>query len=136
MTSLIPEESKKADIYKGIDFFGMSDPIKLSNADLTKPFIYHRKHGVFYIRNGYHSAAMTKMLCWELGVYNKDEIDTELLFGKKRTDVDIGFLSDYFIENTKGTCFLSSNSPHIFCGKIGYLDFRELTFFKGVSYLT
>lgn len=135
MNNLFFDEKQKRLLYQDLHLYGMSNPTKLNQADLRKPFIYHRKHGVFYVKNGCHSLAMTQLLCWDLGVNKKTEINTDLLFGKNNCDVDIGFLSDFFIENTKGTCFLSSNSDFIFCGRSGHLDFRELTFFKGVSYL-
>lgn len=135
MPSLFADDATRLSLYKELSLYGMSTPLKLNQANLSKPFVYHRKHGVFYVKNGCHALAMTQLLCWDLGVRNKNEIDTESLFGKKNDEVDIGFLADFFIENTKGTCFLSSNSEFIFCGKSGHLDFRELTFFKGVSYL-
>src|SRR5882672_2654102 len=40
----------------------MSFPVPLHESDLTKPFIYDRAYGVFYVAFGHHQVAMHTLL--------------------------------------------------------------------------
>ena len=51
----------------------MSDPVPLSIADLTRPFVYERQYGVIYVPGGYHPSAMSFLLALQLGC--EDGID-------------------------------------------------------------
>ena len=40
----------------------MSKPVSLFDADLSKPFVYQRGAGVFYVSPGYHQHAMALLM--------------------------------------------------------------------------
>ncbi len=52
--------------YKMVDS-GMGKPVKLKDADLTKPFVYQRGWGVSYVNPGYHQSAMRLLYTFHLG---------------------------------------------------------------------
>jgi hypothetical protein len=45
----------------------MSMPVQLIDADLSIPFIYDRRYGVFPVSNGHHQNAMATILAWDNG---------------------------------------------------------------------
>ena len=52
--------------YKMVDS-GMSRPIPLQEADLSKPFVYQRGFGVSYVNPGYHRSAMSLLYTFHKG---------------------------------------------------------------------
>lgn len=82
--------------------FCMSDPIHLAEADLSKSFVYARKHGVFYVPGGYHQSAMSFLLAIDHGC--EDGIDVGV---KLNLDYSNG-TADYWLEHTPGAAFKSS----------------------------
>jgi len=69
----------------------MSFPVPLHESDLTKPFIYDRAYGVFYVAFGHHQVAMHTLLA---------------IHGVEIDDISSG--ADMFIEEIPGTAFRSS----------------------------
>lgn len=55
--------------------YNMGFPVPLNEADLTQPFVYYRKYGVFYVGAGQHHFALSLLLAWEFGVKNYLRID-------------------------------------------------------------
>ena len=45
----------------------MSLPEPLAKADLTRPFVYARRYGVFYVPSGHHQHAMSILLAFRHG---------------------------------------------------------------------
>lgn len=43
----------------------MSLPVPLAKADLTKPFVYERRFGLFYVPFGFHHRAMSLLLAFQ-----------------------------------------------------------------------
>jgi hypothetical protein len=113
---------------------GMSFPVPLRKADLSKEFVYDRRYGVFHCNFGKHQFVMALLLAWDQGVKNYLDIDHKKLnisdWGKR----EIYNFADYYLENTKGTCFLSSQSKSIKVGKKGNLNSMELDYFSPIHY--
>lgn len=120
--------------WKMVDF-GLSMPVPLHKADLTKPFVYDRSFGVFYVPAAKHQSAMSLLLAWQLGKQNYLDIEPSDIDIHECNLSDTGVLSDYYLEHTKGTCFLSSVSKKIKAGKKGNLNSDELDCFGMVDYL-
>lgn len=43
----------------------MSLPSSIDQADLSKPFVYDRSYGVFFVPSGSHQVAMSLLLAWK-----------------------------------------------------------------------
>ncbi len=82
--------------------FGMSEPVPLALADLSRPFIYERRHGVFYVPSGLHPSAMSFLLALQLGCQHG--IDAGAQLGVKYSCGT----ADYWLEHTEGAAFRSS----------------------------
>lgn len=113
----------------------MSFPVSLNEADLTKPFVYDRRYGVFYVNIGMHVFAMALLLAWDQGVHKYMRIDYKPLGISDFMGGDACAYSDYFLENTKGTCYLPSLSKTIKAGAKCNLNDMELDYFYPVDYL-
>jgi hypothetical protein len=87
--------------------FCMSDPVPLSIADLTRPFVYERQYGVIYVPGGYHPSAMSFLLALQLGC--EDGIDA----AEKLNVTYSSGTADYWLENTPGAAFKSSVGKRI-----------------------
>ena len=108
---------------------GIGHPITLHEADLTKPFIYHRKYGIFYCSGGYHQSAMSLLLAFDNGL--KDGLTAAEHFNLEHSSGT----ADYWLGNTPGKAFKSSVSSKVHCGKKGFLTVIERRFFGDVVYL-
>lgn len=104
----------------------MSDPEPLDIADLTKPFIYDRDWGVFYIRPGLHQMAMCVLYAWRHGYPSiqrmlQEEPDFEKIakINNRRSDSEYYYIAELYILELKGTAMGSSTSDYI---QIGWLD--------------
>lgn len=106
--------------------FKMSEPVPLHKADLTKPFIYDRNFGVFYVPFGLHQAAMSLLLAWHFDTRTYLDLDVAALFGLR--DHDTGELSERFLMMS-GTCFKSGVGKQIICYKKSNLNETELDYF-------
>ncbi|PTH79063.1 hypothetical protein [Aeromonas veronii] len=137
--SLKPDFSSKENLDRKI-WWAMCDahmsmPRKLAEADLSKPFVYDRRYGVFYVPFGCHSMAMATILAWDLGVYSYMDIDNKAIgISDFRASCSTAF-SDYYLENTPGTCFKSSISKQVISGKPAGLNNQEKCFFGDIAYL-
>ena len=85
----------------------MSHPVPLGEADLTKPFVYERRFGVFYTPSGMHQSAMSFLLALQLGV------DTGIAAGQQLKVSCSAGTADYWLEHTPGAAFLSSVGKRI-----------------------
>ena len=130
------KDSLKDEFWWAMCDAGMSLPVPLRKADLSKEFVYDRRYGVFHCDFGKHQSVMALLLAWDHGVHNYLRIDYKSLnigeFGKS----DACSYADYYLENTKGTCFLSSQSETIKVGRKCNLNGLELDYFTPVQYLT
>jgi hypothetical protein len=129
------KESLKDEIWWSMCDAGMSFPVPLRKADLSKEFLYDRRYGVFYCDYGKHQFAMAQILAWDLGEENYLDIDYKSLGFSDFSRRDIYKYSDYYLTNTKGTCFLSSVSNSIKVGKKGNLNSNELDYFYPIQYI-
>lgn len=105
-------------------------PIPLEKADLTKPFVYHRKYGLFYVPSGSHNLTMATFLAFDHGFDKPLEVCTSL--GIK---LGISHCSDYWLEHTQGAAFKSSVSPKVQAGKRKHLNQKEKDYFGNISYI-
>jgi hypothetical protein len=94
----------------------MSQPVMLKNADITKPFVYDRRWGVFYTPFGHHQGAMRLLLTWQQGCRNENEMC-------ERLNIRYDRAADYWLQHTPGSAFLSG-APG---GKIQVWSFKNLT---------
>lgn len=114
---------------------GCSLPNPLGASKIPKSFIYDRRYGVFEVDFACHPSVMQMFLAWDNGFYRPARlIDKYEHFGLKRFCPYS--LADYWLENTRGTCYGSSISRRIICGRKGHLSSRELDYFFPVHYNT
>lgn len=114
---------------------GMSFPVPLRKADLSRPFLYDRRYGVFYCGFAKHQFAMALLLAWDNGVEDFFDIDHEKLGVSQWESRRPSAFADYYLENTKGTCFKSAVGKSIKAGKKGNLNGLEIDYFGMVDYL-
>lgn len=107
----------------------MGEPVPIAKADLSKPYVYDRKWGVFWVPMGHHQAAMSLLLAFHLGF--KDGLDVAEHLGLSYSHDT----ADYYLEHFPGTCFMSSQSKTVKAWKKGSLSAMELRFLRPVSYL-
>lgn len=107
---------------KFIDF-GMSDPIQLGEADLTIPFVYERRYGVFYVPGGMHQSAMSFLLAMQHGCKDGIEVAQKL-----QLNYSCG-TADYWLEKTPGAAFRSSVGKKIQVGSGRCLTIQERRLF-------
>jgi hypothetical protein len=82
---------------------GASEPIPPGRADLSKPFVYDRGWGVFYVPSGHHQQMMATLLAWNHGCKDTWEVSQKLGMRCMSTK-----LADHWLETTPGACFKSS----------------------------
>lgn len=99
----------------------MSDPVPLQEADLTKPFVYDRKYGVFYVPGGYHQLAMSFLLALD------NDCDSGIEVGEKLNLDFSDETSDYWLKHTPGAAFRSSAG---WDKKINVATMKGLTFLE------
>jgi hypothetical protein len=107
----------------------MEEPIPLEQADLTKPFVYDRRYGVFPVPRGSHQIAMSLLLAWEHGLKNG-----VLVAEKLKLSYSHG-TADHFLKHTEGTAFLSSVGKSICAGSKANLNEKEKDYFGRITYL-
>lgn len=105
----------------------MSMPVSLQDADLSKPFVYDRQYGFFYVPFGYHTAAMGLLLAFTIGEVN-------YINAAEKMNVKFDRMADKWLE-IEGHCFKSSVSNKVKAGKKGNLSFAELRVFGEVDYI-
>lgn len=105
----------------------MSNPVPLAEADLTKPFVYERRWGVFYVPFGYHAISMSLLLAWQ---NNCDSpIDVGDLLGLRASDET----ADHWLEHTEGAAFRSSVGKQIQVATRKGLTVQERRLFGDVA---
>ena len=87
--------------------FGMSEPVRLGVADLSKPFVYERAHGVFYVPAGMHPSSMSLLLAFQQGC--ADGVSVAEKLGLRYSSGT----SEYWLKHTPGAAFRSSVSKRI-----------------------
>lgn len=81
---------------------GMSLPVPLGAADPTRPFVYERDFGLFYVEHGHHQAAMSLLLAWRHGCDRGAEVALKL-----NLELSSG-TADRWLETAPGAAFRSS----------------------------
>lgn len=107
----------------------MSLPVTLKDADLTKPFVYDRRWGVFYVPFGQHQLAMSILLAFHHG--QTDAIDTAEMLGVEYS----GGSADLWLEKTPGAAFRSSVGKKVQAGPRGNLTAIERRFFGDLEHV-
>ena len=107
----------------------MSLPEPLAIADLSRPFVYDRRYGVFYVPSGHHQHAMSILLAFRHG-HTKGLAVAEHL--------GLAFshgTADEWLRTTPGACFLSSVGKNVLAGNRESLSVLERRIIgRGVSY--
>lgn len=107
----------------------MSLPVPLAKADLTKPFVYERRFGVFYVPGGFHQTAMSLLLAFQHDLTSGVDVSEKLKL--KYSDGT----SEYWLTHTPGACFRSSVGKKVQAGRKGSLTVMEWRRFGDVSYV-
>lgn len=111
------------------DFRGayMSEPIPLHLADVTRPFVYDRQFGLFYVPGGKHPFAMSFLLALQHNC--ADGIEVSELLG-----IDYGHgTAERWLTQTPGTAFKSSVSKTIYVGALHHINAIERRVFGSVE---
>lgn len=107
----------------------MSNPVPLAQADLSRPFVYERRWGVFYVPGGYHRIAMTLLLAWQHDCDCPVDVANKL-------GLDMSFdTADHWLANTDGAAFRSSVGKRIQVASRDKLNLQERRLFGEVSCL-
>ena len=114
----------------------VSDPVPLDEADLSKPFVYDREWGIFYVPSGYHQSVQCMLLAWKKGypsitdlLINDPELEAEV---KEKTYSSAGkysYLADKFLE-LQGTAMKSSIGDKLQVYSLKNLSFNEKAKFQ------
>lgn len=113
---------------------GMSNPVSLNEADLTRPFVYYRKFGVFYVTQGMHQYAMATLLAWEMDCYNYLRIDHKSIGISDFHSSEACVLADYFMDHYKGVCYMSSLNNKFRASNSKNLNELELDIFYPIVF--
>lgn len=100
----------------------MSDPVPLQQADLTKPFVYERRWGVFYTPFGYHQSAMGLLLAWQHGCRKVIPVTEKLGIAHDGA-------ADYWLQHTPGAAFRSAVGKKIQVASLKGLTLLERRLF-------
>ncbi|MDO9068661.1 MAG: hypothetical protein Q7W05_09430 [Deltaproteobacteria bacterium] len=104
----------------------MGRPVPLEQADLTKPFVYERRWGWFYVPSGHHQVAMTLLLAWQHRCDHPVDVAEKL--GLNFSDET----ADYWFEHTPGAAFRSSVGKKIQVASLKGLTIQERRLFGEV----
>jgi len=113
--------------------YEVSLPVELTAADLSRPFVYDRKWGVFYVGNGYHQAVMSLLFAFHNG-YN-DRFGAMYCAEALGVRFDSSALADMYLKTIKGTLYMSTMSHTLYAGKRSNLTPSERKFFGDIKYL-
>ena len=105
---------------------GMSMPVPLQEADLTKPFIYQRGFGISYVNLGHHMTVMSLLY-----IFNKGYIDYIDLLEDDKVDnnMECWEMADAWLE-LPGTAFRSSVGKGVIFNN---LSLFEEKYFRGYT---
>ena len=104
----------------------MGNPVPLEQADLTRPFVYERRWGVFYVPSGYHPISMSLLLAWQNDCDYPADVADKL--GLELSDET----SDHWLQHTAGAAFRSSVGKKIQVASLGKLTIQEKRMFGEV----
>lgn len=107
----------------------MEEPVPLEQADLSKPFVYDRKYGVFPVAKGLHQIAMSLLLAWDNDLKNGVQVAEKLKLPYSHGT------ADYYLKNTEGTAFRSSVGKIVWAGHKDNLTEKEKDYFGRINYL-
>jgi len=106
---------------------GMECPVPLGEADLTRPFVYERRWGVFYVPMGMHPSAMSLLLAFQYGL-------TKGLKVAERLSLDYSDeTADYWLKHTPGAAFRSSVGKRIQVGSFSNMTVQERRAFSDAT---
>lgn len=104
-------------------------PVPLKDADLTKPFVYDRKWGVFYVPQGYHNIIMATLLA-----FHHDELNYFAVGTKLGINMSLSNAADLWLKNTIGVAFKSSVRDYIYIGAFKNLSvFERRVFHRAIE---
>jgi len=107
----------------------MGLPVPLREADMSRPFVYERAHGVFYVPMGSHQHAMSVLLAFQHGLCKGLEVAEKLALEFSHGT------ADHWLESTPGAAFRSSVGKKVQAGKPGNLTVIERRRLGVVEYL-
>ena len=107
--------------------FHMSKPVPLASADLSRPFVYERQYGLFYVPSGLHQSAMSFLLALQHGLDHGIDVAEKLKL--KYSDGT----ADHWLEHTPGAAFKSSVGKRIQVAKHRGLTIQERRLFGDVD---
>jgi hypothetical protein len=113
--------------YKFCDAGG-GRPMALAAFDLTKPFVFFRKYGIFPVNHGHHQQVMALLYAWEHDYH----CPYDMIRDKKIREIST--LADAFLEELDGTAFRSSVGKKVVAGKRTSLTTIEKRKFGEISY--
>lgn len=102
-------------------------PVALENADLSQPFVYDRKYGLFYVPMGYHQVTMSTLLAFHFGMVCGFDV------AKKLNLIFACETADYWLEHIPGTAFKSSCTKNVLVAHCSNLNAHEKLFFKQIT---
>lgn len=105
----------------------MGLPVPLAEADLSRPFVYERRWGVFYVPGGYHPSAMSLLLAFQHGLCCGIDVGEKL-----KVSCSSG-TADYWLEHTPGAAFRSSVGRCVSVGSLKGLTIQERRLFGEVK---
>lgn len=108
----------------------MELPVPLAKADLSRPFVYCRQYGVFFVGYGHHQSAMSLLLAFECGV--RGGIEVGKLLGLKFPYET----ADRWLEQTPGAAFKSSVSSKVYAWRPENLTVIEKRFLGPIEFLS
>lgn len=118
---------------------GGEEPYPIDQWDMSKPFVYDRKWGVFPVQSGNHFLVMALLYAWHHGF---DRLGGQFERYLKESGVEvkgIGFVKKYadvYIETIPGTAFKSSvNKKVVFSGKPSHLTETEKDYLGKIEYI-
>ncbi|GBG14449.1 uncharacterized protein NMK_2048 [Novimethylophilus kurashikiensis] len=108
-----------------LDACHASQPICLVDADITKPFVYDRWYGFFYVPPGYHQLSMATLLAFHHGEHRAVEA------AKKLGLAFSGGAAEHWLKTIPGAAFKSSQGRLIAVGTFRNLSPLERRVFGG-----
>lgn len=123
-----PPAGMTDEMFWGMCDCNMSDPIPLEHANLTKPFVYERRWGVFYAPFGYHQSAMGLLLAWQHGCL-------KALQAAEKLGITHDAVADYWLEHTPGAAFRSSVGRKIIVASLKSLTIHERRLLGDVDFV-
>lgn len=86
---------------------GLVDSVPLAKADISRPFVYERHRGVFYVPGGLHLIAMSFLLALQHHCVDGVDVANQLKLEYP------GATADHWLLHTEGAAFRSSVGKRI-----------------------